>query len=100
VGAYRVDPNVLAEVDSTLAEAARHAQAELRGLQSAAQAMLDTWQGSAGVAFRQGWETWHAGALDLLAALEDMGRALGVSSRGYAGNDDQVRTSMFSSVSS
>ena len=97
MGGYRVDPDVLVDVDAALAAAADRAHAELHVLQTSAQALLDGWHGSGGAAFGQGWGDWHAGALDLLTALGVMAQALGSSGQGYAVTEDAVRTSLAAS---
>ncbi|WP_375491104.1 WXG100 family type VII secretion target [uncultured Jatrophihabitans sp.] len=94
MGGYRVDPGVLGDVDAALVAAAEQARAELHGLASAAQPLLEGWHGVGGAHFRQGWDDWHAGAVDLLAALAQLAEALGMSGQEYATTDDAVRTSV------
>lgn len=56
--------------------------------------MLEQWSGPAASAFGLGWVQWHDGALDVLAALDEMGRAVGASGRNYAVVEEAVRTSV------
>lgn len=97
MGGYRVDPDVLGVVDAALADAARRAHGELRALQSGARSLVDGWHGEAGARFAQGWGDWHAGALELLAALGAMAVAVGASGRDYATTEDAVRSTMAAS---
>jgi WXG100 family type VII secretion target len=41
------------------------------------------WQGTAAEGFAAGWEQWHAGAMQVLAALDTMGRLLGRTGQNY-----------------
>jgi WXG100 family type VII secretion target len=95
MGGYAVDPDQLLGVDELLGECSSQARSALDGLQASAQALLAArWQGGAAVEFQQGWDEWHAGARDLLAALDEMAQAIGASGRAYAATDADVQAAV------
>ncbi len=95
MGAYAVDPEQLQSVDDLLVECGAQARSALEVLRTSAHALLAArWQGLAAAEFRRGWDEWHAGAHDLLGALEEMGRAIGASGRAYAATDAGVQTAL------
>lgn len=82
---FDVQPAELLAAQSALDDAAASGRAELGRLEAAAQDVLGPgWQSAAATAFGDGWEQWHAGARRVLAALDEMGVALGATARTYA----------------
>jgi WXG100 family type VII secretion target len=95
VGGYAVDPAQLQVGDGQLVDAAGQARVALAQVRARAVELLGTgWQGSAAVAFQQGWELWFDGAHAMLAALEEMAALLGRSGSGYEATDDAVRAGL------
>lgn len=95
MGRYAVDPLTLQRVDAQLETTVAHARAQLGALSADTQALLrDGWRSPAAAAFAGAWQDWHAGAVELLTALEEMGRAIALSANDYASTEDDVRTSI------
>lgn len=92
---FGVAPSDLQAAEVVLEEAAQEGRAELARLRACAQELLGGgWHGAAGAAFGQGWEGWLDGALLVLAALEEMARALGLTGREYAEFEAAVRVDL------
>ena len=95
MGRYAVDPRTLQRVDAQLETTVAHARAQLGALSVDMQALLrDGWRSPAAAAFAGGVAGLARGAVELLAALEEMGRAIALSANEYASTEDDVRTSM------
>jgi WXG100 family type VII secretion target len=95
MGRYAVDPVVLGHVDAQVEATVAHARAALGALGVDMHALLcDGWRSPAAAAFAGGWHDWHAAAVELLAALEQMGQAIALSAHGYASTEEGVRSSM------
>jgi WXG100 family type VII secretion target len=98
MGGYAVDPAELQQVDDLLESTVTHARTELAALGSDVRSLLDAgWRSPAAAAFAAGWHDWLAGATELLAALAELGQAVGRSGRGYATTEESVRSSMVAS---
>ncbi len=98
MGRYAVDPVALRHVDARVASTVAHARAALGRLSADVHGLLrDGWRTPAASAFDIGWHDWHAATVELLAALEEMGRAIALSAHGYASTEDGVRSSMVAS---
>ncbi len=81
-----------AELQSTaavLSQIGDEARSELSRLGCDAATLLDCgWQGSAATAFGRGWTQWHAGAIEVLDALEAMARLLTATGADYGAAED------------
>lgn len=63
--------------------------AELARLRRDVDAVLSgQWQGAAATAFDRSWGDWHAGAAEVVRALEELADLLADSARGYQGSED------------
>jgi WXG100 family type VII secretion target len=82
---FEVQTAELLAARSLVSDAASSGRAELGRLTASAQDVLGYgWQGAAAAAFGHGWEQWHDGAQRVLAALDEIGVALGATARTYA----------------
>jgi WXG100 family type VII secretion target len=98
MGRYAVDPAQLHDVDRDFGSTVAHARAALASLGAEMHALLDAgWRSPAATAFAASWHEWHAGAIELLASLEEMGRAIGMSGHGYATTEQAVRSTVAAS---
>lgn len=89
---YDVEPAELFAAQAMVAEAAGKGRGELERLRASAQDLLgDGWRGPAAAAFAQGWSEWSEAAQLVLAALEEMARALGVTASEYEQNEYTVQ---------
>lgn len=85
---YDVESGELFAAQAMVAEAAGEGRAELMRLRAAAQDLLGHgWRGPAAAAFAGGWREWATGAAVVLAALDEMGRALGIAATEYEQNE-------------
>lgn len=86
-------PAELHATSSVLSQIAAEARSALHSLGVDASSLLDgAWRGQAATAFGRGWSQWHAGAGEVLDALDAMARLLGASGQGYdVAEDDSVR---------
>jgi WXG100 family type VII secretion target len=90
---FDVAPAQLYATSALLGNIGDEAHAELTQLGVEARGLLDgEWRGRAAVAFEQGWSQWHAGAVEVLDALQAMARLLGATSQDYAfAEEDSAR---------
>lgn len=92
---YDVDPAELFAAGARVSEGAGEGRAELARLRAAAADLLGHgWRGEAAAAFGQAWREWSDGAQLVLAGLDDMARALGVTAADYEQNEQSVRSSV------
>lgn len=92
---YEVEPAEVFAAGALAAEAANEGRVELARLQAAADDLLGHgWRGQAAAAFGQGWHEWHDGARTMLAALDEMARALDVTAREYEQNETATVTDL------
>lgn len=77
-------PAELQATSAVLSQIADEARSALHSLGVDASSLLDgAWRGQAATAFGHGWSQWHAGAADVLEALDAMARLLGATGQGY-----------------
>jgi WXG100 family type VII secretion target len=88
MGRFTVDPASLHGLESTIAARVEHSRADLIGLRTTAAELH--WRGGAAVDFRAGWAEWVGGVERLLAALQELGAAVGMSATDYAAAETQV----------
>ncbi|SHG21262.1 WXG100 family type VII secretion target [Jatrophihabitans endophyticus] len=92
---YEVDPTELLAAQARVAEAVTEGRAELTRLHTAARDLLDgQWRGHAATAFAAGWHEWADGARQLLAALDGIAHALGVTAADYETTESGVATEL------
>lgn len=85
---YDAEAAELFSAEAMVSEAAGEGRAELARLRAAAQDLLGHgWNGAAATAFAAGWHDWVHGAELVLAALDEMARALGVTGAEYEQNE-------------
>ncbi|MGI8677936.1 MAG: WXG100 family type VII secretion target [Jatrophihabitans sp.] len=90
---YAVESGELFAAQAMIAGAAGEARSELMRLRAAAQDLFGHgWRGQAATAFTQGWREWAEGAQMLLSALDEMGRALGITAADYEQNECTVES--------
>jgi WXG100 family type VII secretion target len=82
---YAVEPAELFSAEARVTEAAADGRSELARLQAAGEDLfLAGWSGAAAAAFQGGFDSWLDSAGRLLAALDELGAALGLTARDYA----------------
>ncbi|GAB2473498.1 WXG100 family type VII secretion target [Jatrophihabitans fulvus] len=92
---YEVDPTELFAAQAVVTEEVTEARAELARLQAAADDLLGHgWRGQAASAFGRGWQEWSEGARSVIAGLEQMAQALGVTAREYESNELGITTDL------
>jgi len=70
---------------------AAEARAAMADVGAEVQALLASgWHGQAADGFAAGWSRWRSGALDVVEALDAMGRLLDTTGREYAGVEAEV----------
>lgn len=70
-----------------LTAGAQHLQAGLRDLDTEAQQVLGSWEGSAGGAYGAAWRQWHDGSLKVQQALVTIAERLGAAGQAFAANE-------------
>lgn len=85
---FDVTPVELQVCGSLLADLSREVHDQMRTLKTEVDGLLNGgWTGSAANGFAEGWEQWHAGAVEVLDALKSMGHLLGATGRDYGLTD-------------
>jgi ESAT-6 family protein len=86
---YDVTPAELQSTAAVLSQIGEEARSELSRLGADAATLLDGgWWGPAATAFGRGWTQWHAGAVEVLDALEAMARLLAATGADYGAAED------------
>jgi WXG100 family type VII secretion target len=84
VEGFDATPVELQVCGSMLADISREVHDKVRILKTEVDDLLNGgWTGSAANGFAQGWEQWHAGAVEVLDALKSMAHLLGATGRDY-----------------
>ncbi len=86
-GALNVDPAVLRAACEALTAGAQHLQAGLRDLDTEAQQVLGSWEGSAGGSYAAAWRQWHDGSLKVQQALATIAERLGEAGQAFEDNE-------------
>lgn len=88
-GGFEATPAELRVCGSMLAQVSAEVRDQMGVLRGEADTLLSGgWQGGAAQGFTQGWQQWHSGASDVLAALESMGQLLDTTGQNYVAVDD------------
>ena len=74
----RVNPEAMHGVSQALSGAAKDLHTRLIELDGQVRDMLAGWQGGAGGAYGQAWDTWHRGAGEVQLGLAILAKAVGV----------------------
>lgn len=86
-GVLKVDPAVLRAACEALTAGAQHLQAGLRDLDTEAQQVLGTWEGSAGGSYGAAWKQWHDGSLKVQQALATIAERLGQAGQAFEAHE-------------
>jgi WXG100 family type VII secretion target len=86
-GVLNVDPAVLRAACEALTAGAQHLQAGLRDLDTEAQQVLGSWEGSAGGSYAAAWRQWHDGSLKVQQALATIAERLGEAGQAFETNE-------------
>jgi WXG100 family type VII secretion target len=93
-GVLKVDPAALRGVCEALTAGAQHLQAGLRSLDSDAQQVLGTWEGSAGTSYGAAWRQWHDGSLKVQQALATIAERLGQAGQAFDAHEQAAATQL------
>jgi len=93
-GVLNVDPAILRAACEALTAGAQHLQAGLRDLDTEAQQVLGTWEGSAGGSYSAAWRQWHDGSLKVQQALATIAERLGQAGQTFAANERASATEL------
>ena len=74
----RANPEAMHGVSQALSGAAKDLHTRLIELDGQVRDMLAGWQGGAGGAYGQAWDTWHRGAGEVQLGLAILAKAVGV----------------------
>ncbi|MEZ0358068.1 WXG100 family type VII secretion target [Mycobacterium sp. SA01] len=93
-GVLKVDPAVLRAACEALTSGAQHLQAGLRDLDTEAQQVLGTWEGSAGGSYGTAWKQWHDGSLKVQQALATIAERLGQAGQAFEAHEQASATQL------
>ncbi|WP_328352473.1 WXG100 family type VII secretion target [Mycobacterium sp. NBC_00419] len=93
-GVLKVDPAALRGVCEALTAGAEHLQVGLRSLDTDAQQVLGSWEGSAGTSYRAAWKQWHDGSLKVQHALATIAERLGQAGQTFDAQEQASATQL------
>ncbi|WP_293010335.1 WXG100 family type VII secretion target [Mycobacterium sp.] len=75
----RVAPEAMSVAAQSLSSAAKDLRARLAELDGHIRDLLDGWQGGAGGAYGEAWNSWHRGAGEVQQGLSTLAKGIGVT---------------------